>query len=1056
MIAPRRFGPPIAFVLLGAAGLIARLGWIQIVERDVWAHEAARLLRTSHTLPCRRGPILDRDGRVLVRDEEVYAVDLVYRDLRRGHLLGQVAHARAALAGAPVSLERTLEHLDGWAFALARLRPAELERFARGEGLLLGGVRAPPARSVAARRLRRDAASDVAYYVRRLLGADRREWSAFRERIEGGGGERSYIELLAEVRRGATTEGLEAELAARCVRARDDLVRLAQGLALEDASGAPPVDAESALARLLFRLEGRRREVDLAIADALFREACDFSAGRLPPAVLERLDLDWLALALGWDRAALDRWRRGARERWREGMATLGVPAAVIRAELDSDVFHPAHRWLSELSALFAAEPRAQAAPDWTRPGPIAVLDELDGLFEDIELAPAAPEGVVLPWRSPPLARRARRGEDPLDLLALALPSPEPADAAGEDSDGWRPPASAAEARRRIAALFGDPTGLEAVPGDRERLPLWAVGRWQGALEEEVERRLATALASGAPLRLAAWRVERALEQRDYLVRDRSARAEVLAEDGSYDVVYLLTRYPARFAGFRVRPTTRRRALVRDTSGRLPAAELVGTVRPTDLRQGIEQVERRRRLRALAERDEHTPTDRRELEELLTGLVRNDQMHGASGIEGLLDSVLRGRNGYEESVGLTERARRGGRRQVVPPVDGLAVELTIDAELQAAAQDVLDHPVLPPSERRRDEAWFQNPVGAIVLVGCDGEVLAAASTPREASELKPGRDGQERLAIERTLRMPTFQPIGSVFKPFVAAWALERGWLAPDEALPCLPGEDGEASYLGLHCWHRSGHGALDLEGALMRSCNAYFAQVGERIGSAEGFRELCHAFGFDRPTGVTNAGDAAGLYEQYRMPALRRLDRWTRRDLLRAGNGLGVIEATPLQVARATCALATGRLPELSLVRAIGGEPVPRRFEPLAIDEAALARVRRALRTVVADPRGTAHGKGLSRAELGFSLAAKTGSADYLPLRPEALAGVVDAPGAEVPAMRKHTWLAGWFPAEAPRAVLVVYLHDTVFTSSHTAVHVAAQFLARPELRAFLAEEGS
>jgi hypothetical protein len=51
---------------------------------------------------------------------------------------------------------------------------------------------------------------------------------------------------------------------------------------------------------------------------------------------------------------------------------------------------------------------------------------------------------------------------------------------------------------------------------------------------------------------------------------------------------------------------------------------------------------------------------------------------------------------------------------------------------------------------------------------------------------------------------------------------------------------------------------------------------------------------------------------------------------------------------------------------------------------------------------------------------------------------------------MRKHTWVAGWFPVEDPKAVLVVYLHDVSETASHTAVYVAAQFLRQPAVRAF------
>jgi cell division protein FtsI/penicillin-binding protein 2 len=55
---------------------------------------------------------------------------------------------------------------------------------------------------------------------------------------------------------------------------------------------------------------------------------------------------------------------------------------------------------------------------------------------------------------------------------------------------------------------------------------------------------------------------------------------------------------------------------------------------------------------------------------------------------------------------------------------------------------------------------------------------------------------------------------------------------------------------------------------------------------------------------------------------------------------------------------------------------------------------------------------------------------------------------------LRKHTWIAGWFPADNPRAIVVVYLHDVSETSSHTAVYVAAQFLQCGAVRKFATGE--
>jgi penicillin-binding protein 2 len=292
-----------------------------------------------------------------------------------------------------------------------------------------------------------------------------------------------------------------------------------------------------------------------------------------------------------------------------------------------------------------------------------------------------------------------------------------------------------------------------------------------------------------------------------------------------------------------------------------------------------------------------------------------------------------------------------------------------------------------------------------------------------------------------------------VLKPFVAAWALEHQGLDPGARFECALLADGKPGYKSMHCTGL--HGPVDLADALRVSCNAYFARVGEELYTPAAYRRMAHAFGFDAPTGIRSLGSEgrSGLREDCALhPELeQRLEQAAVR--MMGANGLGVIEATPLQVARATAGLLTGRLPALRLVGTIGGAGVPaaaQEVQEVEVGEEHLAFVRRALASVVAEPGGSAHGKGLDAAALGFSVALKTGSADYAPFR-----GPEDDPRGIEGRMRKHTWIAGWFPVEDPQAVLVVYLHDVAETSSHTAVWIARQFLSSEAVRAWLAERG-
>ena len=99
----------------------------------------------------------------------------------------------------------------------------------------------------------------------------------------------------------------------------------------------------------------------------------------------------------------------------------------------------------------------------------------------------------------------------------------------------------------------------------------------------------------------------------------------------------------------------------------------------------------------------------------------------------------------------------------------------------------------------------------------------------------------------------------------------------------------------------------------------------------------------------------------------------------------------------------------------------------------------------VAARRDGTAHGA-LAARHLGFELAVKTGSADLVSRKD-------GETGRRV--VRKHTWVAGWAPAEDPQVVLIVFVHDTQATSSHGAVYVARQFMRQPEVLAFLEGRG-
>lgn len=1092
MVVGRRFGPLVAAVLLGLGVLLVRMYQVQIVEHEIWAAEAQNLTRRTTIDPYLRGAITDRHGEVFVQDVRAASIQFVYRDFRREHPLGQVAHAWGALEQRSVSLEEVAWELEERAFALLDSTPAELEAFERGEPVVLAGVAFPARKKGRGRRRAR--AGDLRFYIRGLLDLEPRQWSRLKRELKREARkDLSWLELAALVGE-SDTRSRERDLERHTRAKREWIARgldtslgrleeLASELEVTGPEGQPAATSAQSFAFLVEALEAKRRAVEDAILVDLFQAAAGFHPGRLEPELLlGGFELSEPLEVLGWSRARFAEWARETRAAWLENWRTYYLPAALIRAELERrDGAAPLEALVGELSLLFTPRPRtaaerreqSRAWSEWRTRDELVVFAELPDLFEGRELAGEV--GPVLPHQDPELRALERLSTSvPAALIpfehapevAAARPREELVDWRGEPVPPWVAPASLDEARERVGRLLAwrGRARSEVQPprperGDSEELLAWVGELWQARFQSRLRAVLAPEVdpadaARSGPHPLAEGRRKRARKVTDYAVRDRSSRPETLDDDPSEHVVNLLLRFRDDYGGFSILPRTQRLFLALDEDGEPVARDLVGVVRESTLEEVIAQRPERSALARIMRLRVRTEEDRARFDELVEEIYRNDEVHGTSGVEGLCDSALRGVNGYSERIGLQEREEAGqglfgtARALGRSRIDGLDVELTLDMRLQEAAQYVIEHPVLPSGETWRDDLWFQNPVGAIVLATVDGELLAAASGPKQPHEPLDHRDPERSFTYDRCFHRRQFQPVGSIFKPFVAAYALDRLGLTADTVYSCELREDiAHAGWGKVSCHARWGHHDLSLAGALEHSCNAYFAQVGELYESKERFMEMAHLFGFDRPTGVTEVWDGRGFGEDALIPCFHDGRDFTLTQLHRGGNGLEVLEASPVQVARAVCGLATGRLPRMRLVRSIGGEVVPAVAEDLPLSAEALGVVRAAMRGVVT--RGSAKGKGLESELLGFDLAGKTGSADYLPMS-NAYRAQLRTPSGQSPAMRKHTWFVGFFPAEAPQAVVVVYLHDVGVTASHSAVHVAAQFLKSPPVQAW------
>jgi penicillin-binding protein 2 len=364
------------------------------------------------------------------------------------------------------------------------------------------------------------------------------------------------------------------------------------------------------------------------------------------------------------------------------------------------------------------------------------------------------------------------------------------------------------------------------------------------------------------------------------------------------------------------------------------------------------------------------------------------QSIGKAGLEREYERLLGGTPGARY-VEVDARGRIVGQlaeESAVPPVPGRDLRLALDLELQRYTNRIF------PKDKR----------GAIVAMEpSTGEILALYSHPTYDPNLLVGgvspkvwrelNQDEGRPLLNRAL--VGIYPPGSTWKIATAIIGLEKGIIRPDTRMP-IPCTGG-MSYMGRYsrCWKPSGHGSLDLAGAIAHSCNVYFYQLGIRLGLNQLAREGAR-LGFARRTGVDLPSEKASTFpdgvEWYR----KRFGRTPPpNDVMSLSIGQGPNSQTPLRMAQFFSAIAgdgTAAAPHLALSPAS-----PSRTETdLKVSRQTLRAVHEGMARVL-EPGGTAYLASLKRWKMYGKSGTSQNSQD--PKRPHAwFTGFAGAPGGE------------------------------------------------------------
>jgi penicillin-binding protein 2 len=390
------------------------------------------------------------------------------------------------------------------------------------------------------------------------------------------------------------------------------------------------------------------------------------------------------------------------------------------------------------------------------------------------------------------------------------------------------------------------------------------------------------------------------------------------------------------------------------------------------------------------------------------------ELEGKSGLELVFDERLRGEAGGE-LVRIDVAMYRHNVEAQKPAVPGQDVKLTIDARIQRLCERLLGEQT-----------------GSIVVMDPrNGEVLALATSPRfnlnDMTPFIPTRvwnrltQDPEKPLVNRPVR--EHYPPGSVIKPFVCLAGLVYDQVDPQTVFSCQGVYYPAPGASPMHCHNRLGHGPLNMQEAIERSCNVYMWRMVEETGYDPFYRLLSEA-GLGRPTGVEVDYETGGILPTDEWKQERFNDRLRLGDIANLSIGQGFLNVTPMQMAQLTSTLANGgtlvpptllkgfRLPGPQLD---GGDedisdleafirPQPGRTPiDLGWPASSVKVIREGMRDVVMGQFGTAR-----KAQVdGLVYAGKTGTAQF------------GRPGNR----QYRSWMIAFAPYENPRYAAVVLI---------------------------------
>lgn len=392
---------------------------------------------------------------------------------------------------------------------------------------------------------------------------------------------------------------------------------------------------------------------------------------------------------------------------------------------------------------------------------------------------------------------------------------------------------------------------------------------------------------------------------------------------------------------------------------------------------------------------------------------------GKSGVEQTYDALIAGDHGQRilvtDATGVIQRVVAE-----TDPSKGNDVYLTIDARVQYVADTALKEAVTGGT----------GTAAACVVIDVEtGGIVAMSNYPTYEPERFIGGISQDTWDAYQTeeSHYPLMNrsiagtyPAASCFKAFTGLAGLTYGFADTTRTWDCTGTWTGFGDEFPQDCWLETGHGSITFREGVIESCDTVFYEIAKDFYDARGtigneaMQDFIKEFGYAASTHIDLSGEAEGRiptpqWKQEYFKDVPEEAQWLPGDMSNMVIGQGYVLVTPIQVARAYAAVATGRLLRPHLLKEVRnslGETVLT-FETVEdyhpeVDSALLEVMQDALHGVATENASVSADFG----KYSWSAAAKTGTA-------------------EVAGKQDMAWFSCYAPYEQPKFALALCLEE-------------------------------